>query len=249
MRNEPVPDFTKAIGKDIKGMKIGVCYNDHKKLKNSPASVAVQKTCDVFTSLGAWVETIPLSDQLKENAILSPDYAVGVYTVVQRGEVSSNLGRYDGIRFGQDRSFFGEEAKRRIMLGTFTLSKGYADKYYLKAQQVRSLYIINFQQLFSTFDVLISPTSPGFALKLGASMNSPMFGELEDMLLEPSSIAGLPGINVPCFHDKKTNLYLGLNIVADQWQEEKVIQVADAFEKHTNWNEWRKNEVHKVIKL
>jgi aspartyl-tRNA(Asn)/glutamyl-tRNA(Gln) amidotransferase subunit A len=154
--------------------------------------------------------------------------------------VSSNLARYDGIRYGHDRSNFGAEAKRRIMLGTFTLSKGYADKYYVKAQQVRSLYIKNFQQLFSTFDVLISPTSPGFALKLGASMNSPMFGELEDMLLEPSSIAGLPGINVPCFHDEKTNLYLGLNIIANQWEEEKVIRVADAFEKNTKWNLWRK---------
>jgi aspartyl-tRNA(Asn)/glutamyl-tRNA(Gln) amidotransferase subunit A len=239
MRNEPVPDFTKSIGKDIKGMKIGICYVDHKKLRSTPVEKAVNDAGAVFSSLGADVKTVPLSDQLKDDAILTPDYAISVYTVVQRGEVSSNLARYDGIRYGHGRSNFGAEAKRRIMLGTFTLSKGYADKYYVKAQQVRSLYIKNFQQLFSTFDVLISPTSPGFALKLGASINSPMFGELEDMLLEPSSIAGLPGINVPCFHDGKTNLYLGLNIIANQWEEEKVIRVADAFEKNTKWNLWR----------
>jgi len=249
MRNEPVPDFTKSIGKGIKGMKIGICYIDHMKLRSTPVEKAVNNAGAVFSSLGADVETVPLSDQLKDDAILTPDYAISVYTVVQRGEVSSNLARYDGIRYGHDRSNFGAEAKRRIMLGTFTLSKGYADRYYVKAQQVRSLYINNFQQLFSTFDVLISPTSPGFALELGASMKSPMFGELEDMLLEPSSIAGLPGINVPCFRDEKTNLYLGLTIVADQWQEEKVLQVADAYEKNTKWNQWSRNEVHKVIKL
>jgi aspartyl-tRNA(Asn)/glutamyl-tRNA(Gln) amidotransferase subunit A len=147
--------------------------------------------------------------------MLTPDYAIAVYTGIQRGEVSSNLGRYDGIRFGSDRSNFGAEAKRRVMLGTFTLSKGYSDKYYITAQKVRSLYISNFKQLFNTVDVIISPTSPSFALKHGASKDNPMFGELEDMLLEPSSISGLPGINVPCYRDPKTNLFLGLNIVAN----------------------------------
>jgi len=240
MAKRSVPDFTKALGKKITGMKIGICYMDHSKLKGAIVEQAMHEVKHVLQSLGAVVTSIPLSNQLIKNTILSPDYAIGVYTVVQRAEVSSNLGRYDGIRYGQDRSYFGDEAKRRIMLGTFTLSKGYADKYYIKAQQVRSLFIQNYQQLFTTFDVLISPTSPGFALTHGASKDNPMFGELEDMLLEPSSISGLPGISVPCFHDTKTNLYLGLNIIADQWQEEKVIQVADAFEKNTKWNKWSK---------
>jgi len=227
------PDLVKNIDKPIKGMKIGMCYLDHPKLKNTKVDEAIQNAGKLFKSLGCSVTHIPLSPQLKNNTILTPDYAISVYTVVQRGEVSSNLARYDGIRFGHDRSFFGAEAKRRIMLGTFTLSKGYADKYYIKAQQVRSLYIANFHQLFQTFDVLISPTSPGFAQELGASEKSPMFGELEDMLLEPSSIAGLPGINVPCYHDTKTNLYLGMNIISDQWQEEKIIRVAHSFEQQT----------------
>ena len=88
--------------------------------------------------------------------------------------------------------------------------------------------------------MLISPTSPGFALPIGASKDNPMFGELEDMLLEPSSISGLPGINVPMYHDGKTNLYLGLNIVANHWEEEKIVTVAHAFEQNTTWNPWVK---------
>lgn len=233
-----LPDFTQALRNGVKGMRIGIAYIDHEKLKGSDAARAVELAAKTFTSLGAQVESIPLSETLKSNAILTPDFSIGVYTVVQRGEVSSNLARYDGIRFGNDRSFFGAEAKRRIMLGTFTLSSGYAEKYYMKAQQVRSLYIENFRQLFETFDVIIAPTSPGYAQKVGASKDNPMFGELEDMLIEPSTIAGLPGISVPCYHDVKTNLDIGLNIVAAQWQEEKVIAVAHAFERATEWNPW-----------
>jgi len=237
---KPVPDLTKALNKNIKSMKIGICYIDHQKLKKTLVDKSLQKAAQVFENLGACVDLIPLSNELKENKILNPDFAIGVYTVVQRGEVSSNLARYDGIRYGNNRSFFGDEAKRRIMLGTFTLSKGYADKYYVNAQKVRSLYIQNYRQLFSKFDVLISPTSPGFALPIGASKDNPMFGELEDMLLEPSSISGLPGINVPMYHDGKTNLYLGLNIVANHWEEEKIVTVAHAFEQNTTWNPWVK---------
>jgi len=237
-----VPDFIKTVKTGVKGLRVGIVYIDHEKLVGTPAAKAIEQAVEVLQSLGATVDHIPLSQTLKDNTILTPDYAIGVYTVVQRGEVSSNLARYDGIRYGNDRTHFGDEAKRRMMLGTFTLSKGYADKYYVKAQQVRSLYIQNFRQLFSMYDVLISPTSPGYALKLGASKDNPMFGELEDMLLEPSSITGLPGINVPCGHDEKTNLYLGLNIVAAQWKEELVLRTGYAFEQNTTWNSWLKKK-------
>ena len=233
-----IGSYQKVVAKGVRGMKIGMCYIDHPKLAGTQAAQSIEKAGKLFESLGASVTPVKLSTQLKKDAILTPDYAIGVYTVVQRGEVSSNLARYDGIRYGADRSKFGDEAKRRIMLGTFVLSKGYADKYYTRAQQVRSLYIRNFKQLFETYDVLVSPTSPGFALEVGASENSAMFGELADMLLEPSSISGLPGISVPCFHDKKTNLYLGMNIVANQWHEETMIATASAFEGNTPWNSW-----------
>ena len=232
------PTFTKVLGKSIKWMKIGVTYLDHPHLKGTETAAAIEKAAKVLESLGAIISHVPLSTELKPNTILTPDYAVGVYTVVQRGEVSSNLARYDGIRYGNPRSFFGEEARRRIMLGTFTLSKGYADQYYVMAQKLRSLYIENYRQLFEKFDVLISPTSPGYAQKLGATQDNPMFGELEDMLIEPSSNSGLPGISVPCHRDEHTNLYLGLNIIAAPWQEEKVIQVAHAYERNTDWNSW-----------
>ena len=223
-----VPDFVKALGKSIKGSKIGVLYLDHPGLKESKKFFEPQ--LKVFEKLGAHVE---IADAM------NPEYAIGVYTVVQRAEVSSNLARYDGIRFGNDRAYFGDEARRRIMLGTYTLSKGYSDQYYNRAQQVRTLFLQDFDKLFTKFDVLISLSSPGFAQKIGATEGSAMFGELEDMLLEPSSIAGLPGINVPCYRDGKTNLFLGMNIMAPMWQEEKMISVADAFEKNTKWNSWR----------
>jgi aspartyl-tRNA(Asn)/glutamyl-tRNA(Gln) amidotransferase subunit A len=234
----PVPDLVSALKKGIKGMKIGLCYVDHPQLTGTPAADAVITAGKELEKLGAHVEPVPVANEVKPKHMLNPEYSIGVYTVVQRGEVSSNLARYDGIRFGQGRDTFGAEAKRRIMLGTFTLSHGYADKYYVRAQQVRSLIIRNFTELFGEFDLLIAPTSPGFAQKLGASKDNPMYGELEDMLLEASSIAGLPGISVPCFTDPVTGLSIGLNIMANQWEEEKVIRAAYAYEQATKWNAW-----------
>lgn len=225
---QAVPDFTKTLNKDIKGLRIGILYLDLEGLED--IKPFYEEQIKVLERLGAEVELAKSLD---------PHYAISVYTVVQRAEVSSNLARFDGIRFGQDRSHFGAEAKRRIMLGTYTLSKGYADQYYNQAQKVRTLFIEDYQKLFEKYDVLISPTSPGFAKKIGVSEDSAMFGELEDMLLEPSSVIGTPGIGVPCYRDPKTNLYLGLNIMAPMWREDLVIQVGDAYEKATEWNSWR----------
>jgi aspartyl-tRNA(Asn)/glutamyl-tRNA(Gln) amidotransferase subunit A len=229
--SQAVPDLTKALGQDIKGLRIGMMYLD------LPEMVELKKYYEPvmreLERLGAKVELV---------SSLDPHYAISVYTVVQRAEVSSNLGRYDGVRYGHDRSYFGSEAKRRIMLGTYTLSKGYSDKYYLEAQKVRTLFINDFQRLFSTYDVLLTPSSPGFAKKIGSTEGAAMFGELEDMLVEPSSITGLPGLNVPCYHDPATNLFLGLNIMAPMWREDLVVKVGDAYERATNWNTWRQQE-------
>jgi aspartyl-tRNA(Asn)/glutamyl-tRNA(Gln) amidotransferase subunit A len=225
------PNFITALGKSIKGMKIGVIYHDIEgtELVNEK----LEEQLKVLKELGASVE---------KASALDPHYAIGVYTVVQRAEVASNLARYDGIRYGYDRSTFGAEAKRRQMLGTYTLSKGYSEKYYELAQKVRTLFLEDFKKLFQKYDVLISPTSPGFAKKVGVTEGAAMFGELEDMLLEASSVTGLPGIGVPYYHDTKTNLFLGMNILAPMWEEEKVIQLADAFEKNTPWNTWRNQQ-------
>ncbi|NLG06292.1 MAG: Asp-tRNA(Asn)/Glu-tRNA(Gln) amidotransferase subunit GatA [Candidatus Pacebacteria bacterium] len=225
---EPAPDFTKFLDQDIRGLKIGLIYHDVQGVEEANEKLAQELA--ILSQLGAKIE--------KAQA-LDPHNAIGVYTVVQRAEVSSNLARYDGIRYGQDRSYFGDEAKRRIMLGTYTLSKGYADQYYNLAQKVRTQYLNDFTQLFKKYDVLVSPTSPGFAKKIGASANSAMFGELEDMLLEASSVSGLPGINVPYYRDPQTNLFFGANFVAPMWREDLVIKVADAFEKNSKWNTWR----------
>ncbi len=234
-----VPDGTKTLAGGVKGMRVGICYIDHPNIKGTIVDGAVRDAAKIFENLGARVSDILLSDTLVKGKILKHDYAVSVYTVVQRSEVSSNLARYDGIRYGGNRGQFGEEAKRRIMLGTFTLTRGYAEKYYVRAQLVRNLYIQNFRQLFKDFDILISASSPSFALPLGATSGDPMFGELQDMLAEPSSLAGLPGINVPCYRDPKTNLFLGLNIMADHWQEETVFRAAHAYEQATEWNSWK----------
>lgn len=240
--DRPVPDFTKSLKQGVNGLRIGLCYVDYPKLKGSPAADAVIAAGKVLEKLGAHVDMVPIDDSVRPGHMLNPDYSIGVYTVVQRAEVSSNLARYDGIRYGQGREAFGEEAKRRIMLGTFVLSHGYADKYYVQAQKVRSLIIKNFDELFTTYDLLISPTSPGFAQKLGATRDNPMYGELEDMLLEASSIAGLPGVSVPCLKDPVSGLFIGLNIMAKQWDEETALRAAYAYEQATKWNEWTKSD-------
>lgn len=209
----------------IKGLKVGI--PDEYLLKNMDPRVIklIREAADVFVSLGAIVES---------TSLLDPKYAIGVYTILQRSEVSSNLARFDGIRYGQDRSFFGQEAKKRMLLGTYALSTGYYDEYYKKAQKVRTLIVEDFKKAFAHFDILLGPVSPGPALKIGASSRSPMFGEMEDMLVEASSIAGLTGLSVPCgFVD---GLPIGLQITADQQQETKVIQAGLAYQAATNWH-------------
>ena len=230
------PDLMKMIDQklDLTGMKIGVQYWEMDGLMKIKKHY--EPVLEVLKKLGAKVELVDSLD---------PKIAIAVYTVLQRSEVSSNLARYDGVRYGKERGSFGLEARRRIMLGTYTLSKGYADKYYLLAQKVRTLFIEDYKRLFAKYDLLISPSYPGFARKIGESTNSAIFGELEDILVEPSALSGLPAISVPCYRDDKTNLYLGLNIMGDLLNEEKVIKVADIYERTTEWNSWRNQEKNK----
>lgn len=165
---------------------------------------------------------------------MDPKYAIGVYTVLQRSEVSSNLSRFDGIRFGHPRDVFGQEAKRRIMLGTYTLSAGYYDAFYKKALAVRTKIVEGFQEVFKIYDAVIGAVSPGPALLLGASKNQPMFGEMEDILVEASAIAGLASAGVPCgFVD---GLPIGLQITVDQLQEAKALTIADCYQRNTPFN-------------
>jgi len=175
-----------------------------------------------------------LGHKTKKIKLISPKYAISVYTIIQRAGVSSNLGRYDGIRYGNDRNKFGEEAKRRIMLGTYTLSAGYYDAYYKKAQKVRTLIIEDFKKAFKEVDVIVAPTAPMIALKLGEFEKYPFFGEVMDQLNEPGAIAGVPGINIPVGLDKN-HLPIGMQFLGNYFEEGKILDIANQFEKETDF--------------
>lgn len=221
---EEVKDYLAEIKKPIKKMVIGV--NDE-YFKSSEKEVAdkVWEMVKIFQKLG---------HQIKKIKLLSPKYAISVYTILQRSEVSSNLARFDGIRFGNDRSYFGAEAKRRIMLGTYTLSYGYYDAFYKKAQKVRTLIIEDFKRVFKEVDVIIAPAMPVCATKIGEFEKYPFFGEMMDVLNEPSAIAGLPAISVPVGLDKN-NLPIGMQIIGQYFKEEVILNLANQFEKETNY--------------
>lgn len=211
--------------KDLKGLKIGLPKAYFPKLMKLAVKTAVLNACETLKKLGA---------QIIELDVLDPKYAIAVYTVLQRSEVSSNLARFTGIRYGEPRSAFGDEAIRRIMLGTYTLSSGYYDAYYLQAQKVRTLIIQDFDKQFQKVDAIIGPTSPTTALALGATEGKSMFGELEDMLVEPSTLAGLPGISIPCgFSD---GLPIGLQIITPQLREDLAVNIARLFESNTDYH-------------
>lgn len=166
--------------------------------------------------------------------LMPPKYSIAVYTILQRAEVSSNLARFDGIRYGNDRTFFGFEAKKRIMLGTYTLSAGYYDAYYLKAQKSRTLIIDDFDRAFKKVDVLIGPTMPCTALKIGESGKNPMFGEMMDALMEPSTIAGLCGITIPVgFYQ---GLPVGAQIIGNKFQESLILKLAHWYQQNSSFH-------------
>jgi len=171
-----------------------------------------------------------LGFRTKEVSLLNPKYSIATYTIAQRAEVSSNLARYDGIRYGYPRQFFGQEAKRRIMLGAFVLSAGYFDQFYIKAQKVRQLMIKDFQRVFKQVELLIAPTSPFLPLKIGQSAREPMFGEMQDVLVEASSLAGLPGISLNC--GWANSLPVGMQIIAPQFKEKLILKIARFYEKY-----------------
>jgi aspartyl-tRNA(Asn)/glutamyl-tRNA(Gln) amidotransferase subunit A len=216
----------------LKGIKIGLPLSYFPAEIQPEVKTSILVAAESLKKMGAEIIELP--------NVLDPKYSIAVYTILQRSEVSSNLARFDGIRYGNDRSFFGTEAKRRIMLGTYSLSAGYYDAYYLKAQKVRTLICNDFDKQFKEVDAIIGPVSPTTALKIGASDGQAMFGELQDMLVEPSSIAGLPGISIPCGFDNQ-GLPIGLQIMAPQKREDVVYQIAKLFEDSTDYHTKRPN--------
>ena len=229
--SKPTTDYTGSLNASIKGKKIGISEKYIDGVEKAVEETFAD-TVETFKKLGA--EIVELPD------IFDPKYSIAVYTIIQRSEVSSNLARYDGIRYGNGRDIFGDEAKRRIMLGTYALSAGYYDAYYKKAQQVRTLIIDDFSRIFEKVDVMIAPTSPSVALPLGASKGHAMFGEMSDVLVEPSSIAGIPGINVNAGFSPD-GLPVGIQIMGPQFAEEKILNFAYQFEQSTDWHTKKPN--------
>ncbi len=218
-----VPDYTKLLKKPRK-MTIGI-PEDYFEGVDEEVKRKIFEAIEVLKKLGHGIKKVKL---------ISPKYAISVYTIIQRSEVSSNLARYDSIRFGNDRTHFGQEAKRRMMLGTYTLSHGYYDAFYKKAQQVRTLIVEDYKKTFKEVDVIISSTTPTTALKLGEFEKYPFFGEVMDMLNEPAAIAGVPAISIPVGLDKNT-LPVGLQIIGNYFKEEDILNLAGQFEKETGF--------------
>jgi len=228
--------FTAFKNLSIKNLRIGVPKEYFVAGTEKSVIKTVRTAIDFFQKLGAKISEVSLMD---------PKYSVAVYTIIQRAEVSSNLARYDGIRYGNKRSFFGREAKRRIMLGTFALSnllkeiiKG-DEPAYIKAQRARTLIIRDFENVFKKIDVIVAPTSPNTAIKIGESEENPMFGELSDQLVLGSTMAGLPGININCGFSN--NLPIGMQIIGPQFSETRILGLAHLYETNTKWGKMRPN--------
>lgn len=173
--------------------------------------------------------------QLKTVSLPHTQYGVAAYYIIAPTEASSNLARYDGIRYGNNRQFFGPEAKRRIILGTFASSAGYAAKYYEKAAKVRTLIIKDFNQAFKQVDTLLAPVSPTPPFKIGAKANDPLQMYLSDALTIPVNLAGIPALSLPCgFTDNK--LPIGLQIIGPRWSEESLFDLGEKYQSLTNWH-------------
>jgi aspartyl-tRNA(Asn)/glutamyl-tRNA(Gln) amidotransferase subunit A len=214
-----------VFGGSIKGLKIGIPAEY--QATDEVVKKLNQAALDKLVELGA--ELVPVS-------LPHTSAALATYYIVQPAEVSSNLGRYDGIRYGAGRDVFGDEAKRRIMLGTYTLSSGYYDAYYNTAQKVRSLVVEDFTKAFEQVDVIASPVMPHLPFKIGEKVSDPLALYLEDVLTVPVNLAGLPALSVPCgFSADK--LPVGLQLIGQQFGEKKLFEIADIYQQNTNWHE------------
>jgi len=242
----PVPDYTKSLVKDVKGMRIGVPKEYFIKGLDRQVEEAVRKAIDVLKGLGADVRDISLPHT---------EYAVSTYYIVGSAEASSNLARFDGVQYGHRSSEpgdmidmyiktrqegFGNEAKRRILLGTYCLSAGYYDAYYLKAQKVRTKIKEDFDAAFKSCDCIITPTTPTPAFKIGEKANDPLAMYLSDVYTIPANLAGLPAISIPCGFSKE-GLPVGLQILAKPFDECAIFRAAYAFEQNTEHHKKKPN--------
>ena len=238
-----VPDYPAALRDDLSGLRIGVPKEYFIDGLEKGVEGAVRQAIGVLEDLGA---------EVQETSLPHTGYALAVYYILAPSEASANLARYDGVKYGyaaQDagsmwdalektrQQGFGPEVKRRIMLGTYALSAGYHDAYYIKAQKVRTLIRQELQEAFTRFDALVMPTSPSVAFRLGDKMDDPVQMYLNDILTMPANIAGIPGISVPC--GVVDGLPVGLQFMAKPLGEETLLRVAYAYEQATDWHTLR----------
>lgn len=235
-----VPDFTAGLTGDIKGVKIALPKEFLGEGVDKDVQAAVLKAADTFRSLGATVEEVSLPHS---------KYGVEVYYIIASSEASSNLQRFDGIRYGfrshdvqnledvyvNSRSEgFGQEVKRRIMLGTFSLSAGYYDAYFKKAGQVRTLIMEDFQKVFANYDLIIGPVAPTPAFGLGENISDPIAMYMADILTIPVNLAGLPGMSIPAGFSE--GLPVGLQLIGNHFDEATMYKAAYAFEQATDFH-------------
>ena len=235
-------DYTKALREDVKGLKIGIPKEYFGEGINEEVKEKVKAAVKKYEEMGAVLEECSLD---------IADESLAVYYIIACAEASSNLGRFDGIRYGYRTSNFnnlkeiytnsrsegfGEEVKRRIILGTYVLSSGYYDAYYKKAQKVRTLIIREFEKLFKKYDVLLTPTSPTVAYEIGTKSNNPLEMYLADLCTVTVNIAGLPGISVPCGVNSN-GMPIGMQLIGKHFDEETIIRAAYTYEKATKFRE------------
>lgn len=239
--NVPLPDFTKALKKDARGMRIGIPKEYFIEGMDPEVEKAVREAIRTLEQLGA---------KAVEVSLPHTGYAVATYYILATSEASSNLARYDGVKYGfraqgakdlldmylKSRSQgFGPEVKRRIMLGTYALSAGYYEAYYKKGQQVRTLIKRDFDEAFKSVDVIVTPTAPTAAFKLGEKSADPLQMYLSDIFTISVNLAGIPGVSIPCGFTK-AGLPVGLQLLGKHFDEESILHAAFAYEQATDWH-------------
>jgi len=244
--NIDVPDYTKSLGMDINGVKIGIPKEYFIEGLDKEVKAILEESINKLRDLGANYKAVSLPHS---------EYAVPVYYIIATAEASSNLARFDGVQYGyrtEDRGQrtenglismykksrgegFGQEAKRRIILGTFVLSHGYYDAYYLRALKVRTLIKQDFDNVFKEFDCIVTPTSPTPAFKIGEKIQDPLKMYLSDIYTISANLAGIPAISIPCGFTKK-GLPVGLQILAKPFNEELLFRAAYTYEQNTPWH-------------
>lgn len=241
--NRPVPDYTKALIPDLRGLRLGIPKEYFVEGMQVEVADRLKDAISVLQGLGATVDW--------EVSLPHTPYALAVYYIIAPSEASANLARYDGVKYGFSaggenmweamektrQHGFGPEVKRRIMLGTYALSAGYYDAYYLKAQKVRTLIRNEFEDTFKEYDALITPTTPTVPFRLGEKLDDPVQMYLSDVCTIPINIAGIPGISVPAgFADE---LPIGMQILGPAFAEETLLRIAYAYEQATEWHKMR----------